>query len=94
MSPNQTSQKTTSIKPLSELESIIQKGLESFIEVGQALQKIKEEVNNDVTNTLKELEEFHDIIGRNWHDPEDGLGYDNSPSAHMWRSMIFPNNSL
>lgn len=45
-------------------------------------------------NVEVELEEFHDIIGRNWRDPEDGLGYDNSPCAHMWRSMIFPNNSL
>lgn len=40
------------------------------------------------------LEEFHDIIGRNWRDPEEGLGYDNSPCAHMWRTMIFPNNFL
>lgn len=45
-------------------------------------------------NVQVELEEFHDIIGRNWRDPEEGLGYDGSPSAHMWRSMIFPNNSL
>lgn len=40
------------------------------------------------------LEDFHDIIGRNWRDPEEGLGYDGSPSAHMWRTMIFPNNTL
>jgi hypothetical protein len=45
-------------------------------------------------NVKVNLEDFHDIIGRNWRDPEEGLGYDGSPSAHMWRSMIFPHNSL
>ena len=35
-----------------------------------------------------------DIIGRNFRQPEEGLGFDNSPSAHMWRSMIWPNNFL
>lgn len=41
-----------------------------------------------------ELEEFTDIIGRNFKQPEEGLGFDNSPSAHMWRTMIWPNNFL
>ncbi len=45
-------------------------------------------------NIKVDLEDFHDIIARNWRDPEDGLGYDNSPCAHMWRTMIFPNNTL
>ena len=39
-------------------------------------------------------EEFTDIIGRNFREPEDGLGFDNSPTAHMWRTMIWPNNFL
>jgi hypothetical protein len=39
-------------------------------------------------------EVFTDIIGRNWKQPEDGLGHDDSPSAHMWRTMIWPNNFL
>ena len=39
-------------------------------------------------------EEFEDIIGRNFKEPEEGLGFDNSPTAHMWRSMIWPNNFL
>jgi hypothetical protein len=37
-----------------------------------------------------ELEEFTDIIGRNFKQPEQGLGFDNSPVAHMWRAMIRP----
>ena len=37
-----------------------------------------------------ELEEFTDIIGRNFKQPSQGLGYDNSPVAHMWRAMIRP----
>ena len=37
-----------------------------------------------------ELEEFTDVIGRNFRQPEQGLGYDNSPVAHMWRAMIRP----
>ena len=37
---------------------------------------------------------FEDIIGRNFRQPEEGLGFDGSPVAHMWRSMIWPNNFL
>ena len=37
---------------------------------------------------------FTDIIGRNFRQPPEGLGFDNSPTAHMWRSMIWPNNFL
>jgi HD domain len=37
---------------------------------------------------------FTDIIGRNFKEPAEGLGFDNSPVAHMWRSMIWPNNFL
>lgn len=38
--------------------------------------------------------EFTDLIGRNFREPEEGLGFDNSPTAHMWRTMIWPNNFL
>jgi hypothetical protein len=41
-------------------------------------------------NVHVELEEFVDIIGRNFRQPEQGLGFDNSPVAHMWRAMIRP----
>jgi hypothetical protein len=37
---------------------------------------------------------FTDIIGRHFREPGEGLGFDNSPVAHMWRSMIWPNNFL
>jgi hypothetical protein len=36
------------------------------------------------------LEEFEDVIGRHFKQPEEGLGFDNSPVAHMWRAMIRP----
>lgn len=37
---------------------------------------------------------FTDIIGRHFREPEEGLGFDQSPAAHMWRTMIWPNNFL
>jgi hypothetical protein len=40
------------------------------------------------------LEDFEDIIGRNFKQPIEGLGFDNSPVAHMWRTLIWPNNTL
>src|SRR5580704_13146208 len=36
------------------------------------------------------VDEVTDIIGRNFRQPEQGLGFDNSPVAHMWRAMIRP----
>jgi len=41
-----------------------------------------------------DADDFTDIIGRNFKQPKEGLGFDNSPVAHMWRSMIWPNNFL
>ncbi|GAA1327549.1 HD domain-containing protein [Pseudonocardia xinjiangensis] len=40
------------------------------------------------------FEEFEDIVGRNFRQPAEGLGFDGSPVAHMWRTMIWPNNFL
>jgi len=45
-------------------------------------------------NVQVSMDDFVDIIGRNFREPEEGLGYDDSPSSHMWRTMIFPNNFL
>jgi len=45
-------------------------------------------------NTKVELEEFTDIVGRNFKQPKEGLGFDGSPSAHMWRTMIAPTKYL
>lgn len=39
-------------------------------------------------------EQFTDIIGRHFKEPKEGLGFDGSPVAHMWRSAIWPNNAL
>lgn len=41
-----------------------------------------------------EPEEFEGVIARNFREPEKGLGFDSSPTAHMWRTMIWPNNFL
>lgn len=41
-----------------------------------------------------DVREFEDIIGRHFRQPEEGLGFDDSPSSHMWRSIIWPNNFL
>ncbi len=46
------------------------------------------------TGTPTDPEIFTDIIGRNFRQPEEGLGFDGSPTAHMWRTMIWPNNFL
>lgn len=45
-------------------------------------------------NVQVSMDDYVDIIGRNFREPEEGLGYDDSPSSHMWRTMIFPNNFL
>jgi hypothetical protein len=45
-------------------------------------------------NTNVEVEEFIDLIGRNFRQPEEGLGNDHSPSAHMWRTIIAPTRFL
>jgi hypothetical protein len=41
-----------------------------------------------------EPQRFEDIVGRHFRQPEEGLGFDGSPVAHMWRTMIWPNNFL
>ena len=45
-------------------------------------------------NVTVKLEDFTDIIGRNFKQPEEGLGFDGSPVAHMWRTMIMPTRFL
>ncbi len=47
--------------------------------------------NPDITI---DIEEFTDIIGRHFRQPKEGLGFDNSPAAHMWRTMINPDAPL
>ena len=45
-------------------------------------------------NAKVNLDDFVDIIGRNFRQPEEGLGLDSSPSSHMWRTMMWPNRFL
>ncbi len=40
------------------------------------------------------LDPLIDIVGRQFKNPKEGLGNDNSPVAHMWRTMIMPDNPL
>jgi hypothetical protein len=45
-------------------------------------------------NVIVKMEQFEDIIGRHFKQPKEGLGYDNSSVAHMWRTIIRPANAL
>jgi len=45
-------------------------------------------------NAVVELEEFEDIIGRHFKQPKEGLGFDNTPASHMWRTMNWPTRFL
>lgn len=45
-------------------------------------------------NAVVSLDEFTDLIGRNFAQPKEGLGFDGSPSAHMWRTIIAPTRCL
>jgi hypothetical protein len=40
------------------------------------------------------IDPFTDIIGRHFKQPREGLGFDNSAVAHMWRSIAFPDHPL
>ncbi len=45
-------------------------------------------------NAKVSMDPFIDIIGRQFKQPKDGLGHDNSAVAHMWRSMAIPDTPL
>jgi hypothetical protein len=45
-------------------------------------------------NVQVELEEFTDVVGRQFKQPKEGLGWDASPSAHMWRTIMCPTKYL
>jgi hypothetical protein len=45
-------------------------------------------------NAKVNLDDFVDIVGRNFKQPEEGLGFDSSPSAHMWRTLMWPTRFL
>jgi hypothetical protein len=41
-----------------------------------------------------ELDDFVDVIGRHFKQPAEGLGNDNTPASHMWRTLRRPCNAL
>lgn len=45
-------------------------------------------------NHIVDPQKFTDIIGRHFRQPKEGLGFDNSPVAHMWRTIINPDAPL
>ena len=45
-------------------------------------------------NVHVELEQFEDVIGREFRQPPEGLGNDNTPASHMWRTLRWPCNAL
>ena len=45
-------------------------------------------------NVTVSIDDFEGVIARAFRQPEEGLGFDASPVAHMWRTVIWPNNFL
>lgn len=45
-------------------------------------------------DTQVSVEAFEDIIGRHFKQPEEGLGNDNTPASHVWRTIRRPANAL
>ena len=45
-------------------------------------------------NAVVNLDDFTDTIGRNFRQPKEGLGFDNSPASHMWRTLNWPTRFL
>jgi len=40
------------------------------------------------------VDEFDDVIGRHFRQPKQGLGFDGSPVAHIWRTAANPDSPL
>jgi hypothetical protein len=45
-------------------------------------------------NVVVTIDPFLDIIGRHFKQPKEGLGNDGSGVAHMWRTIIRPDQPL
>jgi hypothetical protein len=45
-------------------------------------------------NHIVDPGKFTDIVGRHFKQPREGLGNDNSPTAHMWRTIANPDAPL
>jgi len=46
------------------------------------------------SSILLNIDPFIDIIGRNFRQPAEGIGWDDSPSSYMWRTIINPGRPL
>jgi hypothetical protein len=44
--------------------------------------------------TAPSIDPFIDILSRHFKQPPEGLGFDNSPVAHMWRTIIDPDRPV
>jgi hypothetical protein len=40
------------------------------------------------------VDDFTDVIGRHFRQPKEGLGFDGSPVAHIWRTAAWPDSPL
>jgi hypothetical protein len=45
-------------------------------------------------NAVVSIDPFRDIIGRHFKQPKEGLGNDNTPASHMWRTLANPDAPL
>jgi hypothetical protein len=54
---------------------------------------LNDEYSFDTSITLK-IDPFLDIIARNFRQPAEGLGWDDTPSSYMWRTIINPTRPL
>jgi hypothetical protein len=45
-------------------------------------------------NAVVSWEPFVEIVGRHFKQPAEGLGFDNSPTSHMWRTIRRPTKYL
>ena len=45
-------------------------------------------------NHFVDIDKLTEIIGRHIEQPKEGLGFDNSPSAHMCRTISTPDTPL
>ena len=45
-------------------------------------------------DVVVELDQFVDVNGRHFKQPKEGLGNDDTPASHMWRTLRRPCNAL
>jgi hypothetical protein len=45
-------------------------------------------------NAVVTLDPYIDLLGKYFKTPKEGLGNDNSPVAHMWRTIAMPDTAL